>query len=88
MAKSGLTKIEFNDDGIKAMFQCDGLRQVMEQQTERVTTEANANGDCDGFVGQVVMGRIGRYVGLVRASDKKSMKAASEDKALERALHQ
>lgn len=88
MAKSGLTKIEFNDDGIKAMFQCDGLRQVMEQQTERVTTEANANGDCDGFVGQVVMGRIGRYIGLVRASDKKSMKAASEDKALERALHQ
>ena len=88
MAKSGLTKIEFNDSGIKAMFQSDGLRQVMEQQTDRITEEANANGNCDGFVGQVVMGRIGRYVGLVRASDKQSMKVASEDKALERALHQ
>ena len=80
--------IEINPDGIKAMFQSDGLRQVMEQQTDRITEEANANGNCDGFVGQVVMGRIGRYVGLVRASDKQSMKAASEDKALERALHQ
>ena len=88
MAKSGLQKIEINPDGIKAMFQSDGLRQVMEQQTERVVDEANANGNCDGFVGQVVMGQIGRYVGLVRASDKQSMKAASEDKALERALHQ
>lgn len=88
MAKSGLTKIEFNDEGIKAMFQCDGLRQVIEQQTERITAEANANGNCEGFEGQVVMGRIGRYVGLIRATDKKSFQAASEDKALERALHQ
>lgn len=83
-----ITKIEFSDEGMRQLFQCDGLRQVMETQTERVTNEANANGDCDGFVGQVVMGQIGRYVGLVRASDKKSFQAASEDKALERALHQ
>ena len=88
MAKSGLQKIEFNDAGMKAMFQCDGLRQVMEEQTNRVTDEANANGNCEGFQGQVVMGRIGRYVGLVRATDKQSFKAASEYKALERALHQ
>ena len=88
MAKSGLQKLEINLDGLKALFPCEGTKQVIEQQTERVVAEANANGDCDGFVGQVVMGQIGRYIGLVRASDKKSFKAASEDKALERALHQ
>lgn len=88
MAKSGLTKLEFNDAGIRSMFLCEGLKSVMEQTTDRVTNEANDNGNCDGFVGQTVMGHIGRYIGLVRASDKQSMKAASEDKALERALHQ
>ena len=88
MAKSGLTNIEFSNEGMRALFQCDGTKQVVEQNTERITAEANENGNCDGFVGQTVMGRIGRYVGLVRATDKQSMKAASEEKALERALHQ
>ena len=88
MAKSGLTKIEFSNEGMRALFQCDGTKQVIEQNTERITAEANENGNCDGFVGKTVMGRIGRYVGLVRATDKQSMKAASEEKALERALHQ
>ena len=88
MAKSGMTKFEMNVEGLKSMFQCEGLKSVMEQTTDRVTAEANENGNCDGFVGQTVMGRIGRYVGLVRATDKQSMKAASEEKALERALHQ
>lgn len=88
MAKSGLTRLEFQDAGMRAMFQCDGVKQVVEQNTERITNEANEIGNCDGFQGQVVMGRIGRYVGLVRATDKQSFKAASEDKALERALHE
>ena len=87
MAKSGLT-IDFQDAGMRAMFQCDGLKQVIEQNTERITNEANEIGNCDGFQGQVVMGRIGRYVGLVRATDKQSFKTASEEKALERALHE
>lgn len=88
MAKSGMTKFEMQPSGLREMFQCDGLKQVIEQNTERITAEANENGNCDGFQGQVVMGRIGRYVGLVRATDKQSFKAASEDKALERALHE
>lgn len=88
MAKSGLTKTEFPIKGLRALFQCDGTKQAIEQNTERVTAEANENGNCDGFKGQTVMGHIGRYVGLVRATDKQSMKAASEEKALERALHQ
>ena len=88
MAKSGLTRLEFQDAGMRAMFQCDGVKQVIEQNAERITNEANEIGNCDGFQGQVVMGRIGRYVGLVRATDKQSFKAASEEKALERALHE
>lgn len=88
MANSGVTKIEFIDSGFKAIFQSDGCRQVVEETTNRICDEANANGNCDGFESQVVMGRIGRYVGLIKSGDKESAKAASEDKALERALHQ
>lgn len=88
MAKSGLTKIEFIDAGFKGIFQSDGCKQIIEQTTERVRDEANVNGNCDGFESQVVMGRIGRHIGLIRATDNKSLQAASEDKALERALHQ
>lgn len=87
MANQGITRIEFNDKGIQDLFQCEGLKAEIEKNTDRICEEANANGNCDGFIGHVEMGRIGRWVGLIRASDKKSLQAAAEDKALERALH-
>lgn len=83
-----ITKIEFISQGFKEILQTEGTRQVVSEVAEQIAAEANANGNCDGFEANVIMGsRAQRYIGFVSATDKESMAAESETQALTRAAH-
>lgn len=89
MAK--FTKIEFVNAGFKGILQSDGCEDLVKQTTERICSEANGNNTRGGkgFESKVILsGRAGRYIGLIKPSDKKAITAASEDSAVERALHE
>ena len=92
MAKiSGLERIEFIDAGFKGILQSDGCKELIEETTARICDEANANNTRggDGFASEVILsGRAGRYIGLIRPTDKNAVTAATEDSAVERALHE
>ena len=43
MGNSGITHIEFNNDGFKAILQSDGCREVIEQTANEIADKANSN---------------------------------------------
>lgn len=87
MAK-GISKIEFNDAGFKAILQADGTKAVVQETADRIATNANINGNCEGFKTKTILGtRANRYVGFVNAATYKAVAAESENKALTRAVH-
>lgn len=88
MANSHITKIEFLNDGYKALLESDEVRSIVEEHAQRIANEANANGGCDGYKATVLKGHYGggRYVGIVAATDKKSLTAESENQALTRTI--
>ena len=88
MAKN--TKIEWNDAGFRAILTSDEMFKEVDEITNRICNEATANNKRggEGFEYNIQKGRTGRWVGLVKPIDYQAIVAASEDKALERALHQ
>ena len=90
MAKQGITDIKFIDAGFEAILASDGCRQVVETATQEICDKANANNDRGGeftsSVSYVNQYKHSRWVGRVTATDKNTMIAESEDKALTRAV--
>lgn len=85
---ANITKIEFISDGFKAILQSEGTQQVVSEIADSIAAEANANGNCEGFESNTILGgRAQRYIGFAYASDKESMIAESENQALTRAVH-
>lgn len=82
------TRIVFNSDGFRQILFSDGVKQAIETQAEEIADRANAAGDCNGFKPSVIAGGYGggRYIGFVSTTDKKSMQAESENKALTGAI--
>lgn len=86
---NGIKKIEFNDEGFRAILSSEECRQLVQQSADEIRDKANDNNSRggEGFASSVVFGgRAHRYIGFVQTTDKKSMQAESEDGALTRAL--
>ena len=85
------TTLQFISDGFKAILESSGVQSLVQSVGETIKNSANANAgleDSDGFSCNVWMGNYGggRWVASVTTTDKKSMKAEAEDKALSRAI--
>lgn len=83
-------RIEFNSEGFRQILLSQGCHDVVTQYTEEIVAKANANNQRggEGFKASTQVGGYGggRWIGFVGTTDKKSMIAESEDKALTRAL--
>lgn len=83
-------EIEFISAGFKEILNSDGVRALVQSETEKIAAKANANisGNSEGFSSRVWQGGYGggRWVGSVSTTDFESMKAEAEDKALTRAV--
>lgn len=89
MGNSGITHIEFKNDGFKAILQSDGCREVIEQTANEIADKANSNNTRGGtgFASKTEYGtRAGRYIGFVYSTDKDSLIAETEDGALSGAI--
>lgn len=84
------TRIVFNSDGFRQILLSDGCHELVQNVTEEIADRANANNDRggEGFKSSTQVGGYGggRWIGFVSTTDKKSMIAESEDKALTRSL--
>ena len=84
------TTLQFISAGFKAILESEGTKEVVRSAAEEIQQKANANAgvDGDGFSCEVWHGNYGggRWVASVSTTDKKTMKAESEDKALSRAV--
>lgn len=83
-------QIEFISAGFKAILESDGVKELVEDQAKAIADRANGNNDRggSGFVASSKLGGYGggRWVAFVSTTDKSSMLAESEDKALTRAI--
>ena len=85
------TTLQFISEGFKAILESEGTKEVVRSAAEEIKNKANANAgieDSEGFSCEVWQGNYGggRWVASVSTTDKKTMKAESEDKALSRAV--
>lgn len=83
-------KIEFNSAGFKEILTSDGVKALVQSTAEAIQAKANANiaEESEGFSARVRIGGYGggRWIGHVTTTDKASIRAESEDKALTRAV--
>lgn len=88
--------ITFNSEGFREILTSEGVRAVVEEATQKIANNANANltdPTSEGYEGDVLMsprmsnyGNGGRWVGFVRALDHKAMADEAENKSLSRAV--
>lgn len=80
--------IEFNPDGFDALLKSNEVRQMIEGHTNEVKQRADAYivGESEGFRADVRMLNT-RSVGLVGTTDMATIIAASEQKALQKAVN-
>lgn len=89
MANSGIERIEFINDGFKAILSSEGCLQAVTEATQTIADNANANNQRGGtgFNSKVEFGtKAQRYIGFVHTTDKASAIAESEDGALTRGI--
>jgi len=83
-------RIVFNSQGFRQILLSDGCQKLVEQTTQEIQDRANVNNTRggEGFRASTEVGGFGggRWIGFVATTDKNSMIAESEDKALTRAL--
>lgn len=83
-----IERIEFNSDGFDALLGSDAVREMIQGHTDAVKERADAYivGDSEGFNANVRKFGV-RPVGLVGTTDMATMIAASEQKALQKAVN-
>lgn len=84
-------EIEFISEGFEMILTGSGVQNVVYEQTNAICARANAANSRggEGFESNVKLThayRSNRYVGFVGTTDRKSMIAESEDKALSGAV--
>ena len=83
-------RLQWNKDGFRQILLSDGCHQLVQGVTEEIQMRANDNNERggEGFRASTQVGGYGggRWIGFVSSTDKASMIAESEDKALTRAL--
>lgn len=83
-----IERIEFNSDGFAALLKSSEVQQMIQGHTDEVKARADAYivGDSEGFKADVRMLNT-RPVGLVGTTDWATVIAASEQKALQKAVN-
>ena len=84
MAKNNI-RLEFKSEGFAQILASEGCHQLVQSVAEEIAEKANANSGLDSFVATSVKAPT-RYIGFASSTDKASLKAESEDKALTGAL--
>jgi len=79
------TRIEFISEGFRQILFSDGCQEVVKEVAEEIADRANANGGVDTFEATTVKAPT-RWIGFASTTDKTSLAAESEEKALTRAL--
>lgn len=83
------TRIEFNSEGFKAILTGEGVKNLVTELSQEIQQRANANvSSGEGFSRDTWLGNYGggRWIASVTSTDKASMEAEAEDKALSRAV--
>lgn len=87
---TGNANIQFNSDGFREILLSDGVRAVVQAETEKIRGRANGNlrEKSAGYSAQVRVGNYGggRWIGHVTTTDGTSIRAEAYDKALTRAV--
>ena len=78
-------RIEFNSEGFRQIFNSDGCEELVRNTAEGIAERANANSGLDSFRASTVKAGT-RWIGFASTTDKASMIAESEDKALTGAI--
>ena len=81
----GNIRLEFNPNGFAQILHSEACHELVQSTAEGIAERANANSGLDSFKA-TSMNLSTRYVGFASTTDKASLKAESEDKALTRAL--
>ena len=83
-------KIEFNSEGFKEILMSDGMKQCVESVAKDIKNRADANigEESDGYSAKAWQGSYGggRWVASVTTTDRASILAESEQKALSKAV--
>lgn len=89
-------QLTFNSAGFREILLSDGVRAVVAEATDQITSVANANltdASSEGYEGDVVesprmsgYGNGGRWVGFVRCADYRAAVDEAENKSLSRAV--
>lgn len=78
-------RIEFISEGFREILNSDGCQELVQQTAEGIAERANANAGLDTFEATSV--RAGtRWIAFASTTDKASLAAESEEKALTRAI--
>ena len=88
--------IEFNSDGFKQILLSDGVKNIVESETERIKAEANAGitTNSKGYSASVWQGHAqwggydrSRWLGHVIARDAAASAEETENQTLSKAVH-
>lgn len=87
---AGTAKIEFISEGFRQILMSEGVRSLVQQTADDIKSRADANimEESEGFSANVWPGGYGggRWVGSVTTTDRASIIAESEEKALSKAV--
>lgn len=90
MASETRLAFEFNTAGFREILLSEEVRNLVSEKADEIRDKADGNNTRggEGFYSNVEVGGYGggRWIGFVGTTDKESMIAESEDKALTRAL--
>lgn len=90
MTGGGISNIQFNSAGFKAILESDGVKDLVQDKANEICERANANNDRGGKGFGVTVKHLsyggGRWGAYVYAKDAKATQAESEEKALTKAV--
>lgn len=79
-------RLEFISEGFKQILESGEVHDLVQETADQICDRANAanNRGGEGFTTNVIQGYYGggRWIGFVKTTDKQSMIAEAEDKAL------
>jgi len=78
-------RLEFNSAGFAQILHSEACHELVQSVAQDIADRANANSGLDSFKATSINAST-RYVGFASTTDKESLAAESEDKALTRAL--
>ena len=90
MNNGGISNIQFNSAGFKAILESGGVKDMVQDTANQICERANANNERGGQGFGVKVKHLGygggRWGAFIYAKDAKATQAESEEKALTKAV--